>query len=340
VKRALALVACCVLFGAACSKSDRPAATVNGAKLTNNEVVDELKAITGNGDYLAAVESEVSAGGLKVKGEQPDSYDPAFVAAVLQLHIRDSLIHQEVDKRKLAIDDTCRAAARQDTYASLGSGNVDKGKQIFDAFSKEYQDTKLRRDVESLVLQSTLANMPCQTANAAQDYFNAHPEEFEQSCLLAIVTDAAQGDTVFQQLTGGADFATVAQQVSKDPSKDKGGDVGCRTRQEIPPDLTAAAFSTPVGQVASPVPTTAGAVILKVVSRQQSTFADVQQQAAELAATAANSAFSKWLQDAVTNASVTIDPRYGTWNQDQKTIDPPGATTTTSPAIGSQSSSG
>lgn len=318
-----------VFLGAACSRPTRFAATVDGSNITDAEILQEMQTIAGNADYLAAVE----AGGTKVKGSTPGSFDAAFAAAVLQLHIRDTLIHQEIVRRKVTIDDTCIAASRTDLYRSLGRNDSTKGQKIFETFAKTYQDYRIRRGAEAIALQGALIGLPCQPADPGKAYFDAHPDLFEQSCVSVIVVPPAQADAVITQLASGADFATLAQQVSIDPSKAKGGAVGCFSATSgLAPDVIDAVRKTPVGGLAAPIVRQDGTNIVKVTSRSQPAFTDVAQQAAQAVAAAARTDFSQWMSDAMRRAAVTVDARYGTWDGATGTLSPPGAKTTSSPS--------
>ena len=326
MKRLALLLACLLLFGAACSRPNHAAATVNGATITDQDVVDELNAIVGNGDYLAQVEAQLAGG--RVRGDSPGSFDSAFVAQVLRGRIAYSLVHQELDRRKVVIDDVCRNAAEQDAYRSVGADDLTKGKQIFDAFPASFRETLLTRNAEVLALQAKLVELPCQPEDAARLYFDAHPEEFSQACLTVMSVDPAKADAVYAQLQGGADFATVAQANSNDGSGSQ--DVGCVSLTQLSPEFAAELAKTPVGQVAKPVQNNASSIIMRVNDRKTGTFDELRTQAQEVAAVAQSNAFRTWYQEALIGASVTVDARYGTWNPEQGAIDPPaGGTTTT-----------
>lgn len=71
------------------------------------------------------------------------------------------------------------------------------------------------------------------------------------------------------QLASGADFATLAAEVSEDPaSKDQGGDLGYIARGEILPEVENAAFATSVGEVVGPIETSFGLHLVEVTDRQ------------------------------------------------------------------------
>ena len=84
-------------------------------------------------------------------------------------------------------------------------------------------------------------------------------------------------------------------------------------------------FSQPVGEVGEPVETVFGWHVIEVTSREQPAFEtvadDVRGQIQQLSQTE----FTTWLQEALEGAEVTINPRYGTWNDISSQVDPPNA---------------
>lgn len=98
---------------------------------------------------------------------------------------------------------------------------------------------------------------------------NFVPKEFtvvKASHILVPTEEEAQ--TVKTMLDEGEDFAMLARQYSKCPSKAAGGDLGYFKRGQMVKEFEKAAFSLPVGQVSEPVQTQFGWHIIKVTDRR------------------------------------------------------------------------
>jgi peptidyl-prolyl cis-trans isomerase C len=90
---------------------------------------------------------------------------------------------------------------------------------------------------------------------------------------------------VIAQIKGGTDFATLAKQLSKDATASSGGDLGWVRRNAVNPEIGAAAFALPVGQI-TPFPVESLGVwfVLKVDDRRQAptpSFAEMRDQLTE-----------------------------------------------------------
>jgi peptidyl-prolyl cis-trans isomerase C len=86
-----------------------------------------------------------------------------------------------------------------------------------------------------------------------------------------LVDNEADAKKIIAQLKGGADFAALAKQYSKDPSgAQQGGDLGFFTKDEMVPEFAAAAFALQPGQFSQdPVHTQFGWHVILLVERRQ-----------------------------------------------------------------------
>jgi peptidyl-prolyl cis-trans isomerase C len=104
-------------------------------------------------------------------------------------------------------------------------------------------------------------------------------EEVRARHILVEAEDEAKA--ILEQLKGGADFATLAKEKSKDPGAAEGGDLGYFTKDQMVPEFAEVAFKMYPGQLSNPVKTQFGWHIIKVEdkrTKQPPEFAKVKDQ--------------------------------------------------------------
>jgi peptidyl-prolyl cis-trans isomerase C len=95
----------------------------------------------------------------------------------------------------------------------------------------------------------------------------ANEEEVRARHILVPTEDEAKA--IEAQLKGGADFATLAKEKSKDPGgAQNGGDLGYFTKDQMVPEFADAAFKLDKGQISDPVHTQFGWHIIKVEDKR------------------------------------------------------------------------
>jgi peptidyl-prolyl cis-trans isomerase C len=105
-------------------------------------------------------------------------------------------------------------------------------------------------------------------ARYSQEFANRSATE-EVRARHILVTTEAEARKVLEDLKNGADFATVARLVSKDPDAVKGGDLGFFRREQVWPAFADVAFSLQPGQVApNPIKNEFGWHVIKVEERR------------------------------------------------------------------------
>jgi peptidyl-prolyl cis-trans isomerase C len=85
-----------------------------------------------------------------------------------------------------------------------------------------------------------------------REYANRPPVD-EVRARHILVGGEAEAKSVLEELKGGADFATIARAVSKDPDGRQGGDLGFFRRDQVWPNFADVVFSLRPGEI-SPVP--------------------------------------------------------------------------------------
>ena len=91
-------------------------------------------------------------------------------------------------------------------------------------------------------------------------------EEVHARHILVPTEDEAKA--ILAQLKGGADFAALAKEKSKDPGAAEGGDLGYFTKDQMVPEFAEVAFKLDKGQLSDPVKTQFGWHIIKVEDKR------------------------------------------------------------------------
>lgn len=156
-------------------------------------------------------------------------------------------------------------------------------------------DIKLSR--ENILAQAyiqRLTSEPGATSDAAKQYYDSHPKEFEQTKISGILISFAppgtpaggknvktedqarqKADDIEKKIKAGTDFTTLARTESDNANlAARGGDLGTLTPDapNVPADIKAAIAKLQPGQVSEPIRIPNGFYIIKVDSRSQEPF--------------------------------------------------------------------
>ena len=314
-------LAAAVFVLAGCGSVAPYAAKVDGKSISENQLEEEMRAIAANEAYLRSVESRI-----QVRGSGAGTFDAAFTGQILGRQIQYVLVDRELDRRDLKVSAADRDAARE--VVSLQAG----GEEILNGFPEKYRDTLIERAAKVDVLTVSLAGQAA-TEEAARTYYEANKNEFTEACVSHIlVSSRERADQLRARITGGEDFAAVARTDSLDSqTASRGGDLGCDITAETfdAPPFTAAMMSQPVGQVGDVVQTQAGFHLLLVRSRTVPPLEKAGARAREKVVMASRAKLQEWINTAVAEAKIEVNPKYGTFDTTTLAVVPPAAPTTT-----------
>lgn len=152
-------------------------------------------------------------------------------------------------------------------YTEALNQNLDKDanvkKQIEEATKQIIIGGLLRKEIEQKV------QVPDEDVRS---YYDANkerikePEKFRARHILVDTEEEAKG--ILTRLNAGEDFATLAKEKSKDPSKEKGGDLGFFSKGQLTPEFEQVALGLKVGQISGVVKTQFGYHIIKLEEKQ------------------------------------------------------------------------
>jgi parvulin-like peptidyl-prolyl isomerase len=271
-------------------------------RVDRSEFERELKALEGN--------KQLQSGGNSLAGAGKKTVDPRLTAQWLNFIIQDVLITHEFEQRKLKVSPPDTAEGQAQLAAQFGSDQAVSG------FPKWFVDRIIGRNARGVALRAALSGQDF-TEGGQRRYFEAHKAEFSENCVSHIlVKTKAEADAALARLQAGEDFAAVAKQVSVDTgSAPKGGDLGCNPKGAFVPEFDQAAGDLPVGQLSDPVQTQYGFHIILVKERKDEGFDGAKEQARAALNAETQSAFREFLAAAVNSVKVSVDKRYGSFEQ-------------------------
>ena len=294
----------------ATSGSDSSATTASTAKVDYGDTVTidrsefekELKALHDNKQLQAA------SGGSGLAGAGKNTLDPRLASGWLTFVIQDKLVDHEVDRRRLQVTPTHTEAAKAQMATQFGS------EEAVAAFPEWFRERLIERNSRAVALQAALGGVDL-SGDSLRKYYDEHKAEFSLNCVSHIlVRSKAEADTTLALLKGGADFATVAKQVSLDKGTAvQGGDLDCSPRGAFVPEFDEAASELEIGKLSDPVQTQYGFHILRVRERKESSFEESQDQIRTLLNAQSQTAYRQFLRQALTSVQVSVDKRYGTF---------------------------
>lgn len=288
MKRSLLVALALTVVGAACSSTGDVAASVNGTDITVDDV-NEL-----------------------VYGESvlDDTEFTQLLGVVVQWNVIADAA--EADFGIVASEDEIATQA-DELFAQQGAG------QTFEEFleTQNVSESGLDQYAEQVVINNAVIEEiesgvePPSTAEAEQ-LLADDPASWTEVCAAHIlVATLEEAEDVLAQLDAGADFATLAQEVSIDTgSGAAGGDLGCASPSGYVEEFAAATLTAPIGEVTDPVQTQFGFHMIRVDSRTEATTEELT---AVLAQNGLADALQSWLESTMESAEVEVSEEWGTW---------------------------
>jgi foldase protein PrsA len=323
---AVALVA--LLLLSACSKATSPAATVNGANITDAQLSTDEALFS----FLAGLSQQPC--GTKVGAETQAQACARFTLANL---IQEDIVKAYAATNKVTVSDATVTNAISQLETSMG------GAPALDAKLKT--DSLTRPDLTALAKRLLLFNEVQKSIGASkvtdpqlQASYEGSKAQFTQlHAAHILVKTKAEAVKIRAQVTA-KNFADLAKKFSIDTgSATQGGDLGTVPAFGAGLDTTfvQAALALKPGQISQPVQTQFGWHIIMLISADVQPFEQVK---AQLLAQLSGQAFQTWLMDQLKTAKITINPKYGKFDPATGEVVPITSTATGTQAAGPSAS--
>ncbi len=271
-------------------------------------------------------------------GEGEGTYDQAFVANRLNLNVQFSALLDDLENQGIEITEEHRSAAVADIDAQMADlqAQSDSGGTPFTEPEEWFQLLLVDwTAANNALLDATTAAADIEVTEAdVEAAYASYPESICSSHIL--VETIEEANEIVGLLAAGGDFAELAVERSTDPgSGAQGGDLGCVPFGSFVPEFEQAAQSATIGEVTDPVESQFGFHLILVSSVGVPPLEDVRadieaqlnatvQQQAQLES---QSAFEEAVTTAIDNAEISVDERYGTWDEATRAIISPEGST-------------
>jgi parvulin-like peptidyl-prolyl isomerase len=335
VKRLVLTFAVLVLFASGCSGGDvgsPTAATVNGTDISMSTLYADLDVLASDATVRASFEQS----GTQVYGSDNKTYSTTFAAGWLTQLIQAELIEQQLVSLGGAPTASETKQAQEQVTQSGGTLPEDFVQRLTDTGANQLALQRILDeqaaaqlspdDVRAFYDENIEAQMQQVGEVACADVASVAFDPTGQSATGTPEQEAAARATIDQianRVAAGEDLVTVTNEIGQSsPNSIRGGDLSCfaRSQGELPAEVVDAAFSLPVGQLSEPLAVTGGLALIQVRSRGVLPFeeseATIRQQLGQQRGETVK-------QEFLQGASITVDPRFGTFDAESSAVVPP-----------------
>lgn len=264
MRKFITLICIGVMMSGVVNAEDKVVASVNGTKITKNDVAEFLKT-------SGATEAEIMSPEADTKGRE----------ALIQ---REILSQESSKENVISKDDLSKKVSdfitshggdeklKQVLAASGSSIEALKKSLATDILIKEYIDSKIAPHIKvtdgeiKVFYDSQKAHLEQEQVKARHILINSKPEaskEDDMKALEKIKVIKSEIDS------GKKDFSTAAKEYSDCPSKAQGGDLGFFSKGMMVKPFEDVAFSQEIGKVSEPVKTQFGYHLIVVDEKKQ-----------------------------------------------------------------------
>ena len=301
--RALAFVVVAALALAACDAAEQPAAEVDEATITNDQLAEDQELF----DFITSISG--SACGQPAEDETQDA---ACARLTLTNLIQEELVKGYADENDLAADPETVADVIGQIEQSVG------GPEALD--EQLAQSALTRAGFEAFAARLLLFNS-VQTAvgedevtdEQVQELYDQNRSQYTTVEVAHILLPTrAEAEDVAREATP-KNFADLAAERSQDTaSAANGGSLGPTVEaafvQQYDPTFVAAALELQPRQISAPVQTQFGWHVIELLSREVAPLDQVREQ---ITSQAAAEAFQSWIRERLQTAEIRVNPRYG-----------------------------
>lgn len=304
------------------AKRAAPAATVGAIDISRAQVQEQLEIDLAVEKFVSKLQGGTAADIAKItrsyQGQGTSTIPTDKAAASLTKLMRIAALESALEARGAKVSAKDRKEARSGVESDLTSQGVDL-KKLPKAF--------LDQQVEGGALQVALARTVKVSTAQLKAAYKKQAASFEQICVsLIFVKDEAAANAALARVKAGEDFGKVSQEVTVDPTTAEAkGVIPCGDPATLAGQIDSGLSTALVGDLLGPTEllSAGGWVVSTITKREATPLAQVKTQLEQqIQAAKLPDLYEAQLKH------VTVDPRYGTWDEKKAAVVPPGTKTT------------
>lgn len=293
----LVLTVMSILFATSCKKADEDAvATVNGKAISEKDFTENYKV------YERMYKQQLGEEALKKTDKDGVSFKDKLKDNILEKLIVDELINQEIDKKKIAIEDEEVNKLYEQTIKDMG------GKEQYEQFLKQQNITddfikdSIKKDYKQQKLEESFYKDNKITDEEIKEFYDSNKDKLIKYSLSQIMADNEDdAKKLYDRLQAGEDFAELAKKESSDTySASNGGKMGEVQASSMPEEFLNAVSSTEIGSYSKVFKSDMGYHIVKVEDKKD----QLEDLKAEIEQTLKTQKFVGYMKELRANADV------------------------------------
>lgn len=313
----LALLLLVVLVAASCSHAASPPATVSGTDITDAQVA----AAAGVFQTLFGLQRATCGQQTDAQGQQSAAPTDTGVAAcnryALGALIEYRLAESYAAANGISISDADVQQQVAQLRTSIGSTSLDAQLATHGATAADLSNLVRLSALESKVAEQITLGKIGGEAGLRTQYQDRLGEFTVVQVDHIVVKTRAEAEQVYRQVTQPGsteqDFLNLAKQVSIDPTaKQNSGSISSTTASQFPKPFADAVVAMQPGEISKPVHSTFGWHVIRMVTKQVTTYAKARPQ---LLQDAEVTAFGDWLRSQVDAGQVDVNPSFGRYDR-------------------------
>jgi hypothetical protein len=321
------------------------AAVVNGSAISQASLNSDVHAIADSAPYQCYLNSEellssnggaaglptvTGAGTGQNEGDNPTA-NSQFVATYLDTVIGHELVEQLAAEHNVAVTSAQLADARASLVNQINSvmqqvaqtqqGQNPKfscgattapltGEQVLDSLPSSFVDEQVQFLATASALNEDLAGVGSSEADL-QKYFERNRSKFDTVCFNAAeFSDQTSAQTAQAAINSGTPFSQAAGSAAQS------GTIPCTPLVAVAGELGTSVLAldgVAVGKASEPISYNGGYLVLELSKRTPTPYDTARPIVAQAVQEVGASATSTAINRAERRASVSVDPRYGTW---------------------------